>query len=449
MDDTENRVTGVCFPGGGRNIVGLVALIAGLVLATGTAASAQGDGFIEIDGKRTFPIGFYELPQSDEALKEMAAHGVNLVRCGNRADLDRVAAAKMKAWIPLGVQQGDTQELRERIKAVKDHPALAVWEGPDEIIWTFTAYSILHRTRHIYQYPDEWWRQTPLAMEYSEKEGARILPKIRQGIELVRSLDDRNLQFWINEARDSDVKWVREYLDHIDIVGCDYYPIKGKHREAVKLGKATERWVKVGKGKPVWMVLQAFSYSQTGEPGTFYWAEETYSSFDESRLMAYICLAYGARGLMYWGSFQKGTSPAFRQSLYALTSELAHLQPFLVAADQSGVSATVIEGRSRRGDPWPPPVRLGVRCVARNVGRDWLIVLVNEDDAPHYGVVVSGLDALEGQPLELLYGTETAMVKYGEFVTRIKPFEVKVFATSRAWETDRLTGRDYEGVFVE
>jgi hypothetical protein len=275
------------------------------------------------------------------------------------------------------------------------------------------------------------------------------LPKLRQGIELVRSLDTRNLQFWINEARDSDLRWVREYMDYIDITGCDYYPIKGEHREAVKVGRSTKRWVQVGRGKPVWMVLQAFSYSELGEPGTFYWAEEAYPSFDESRLMAYISIAYGAKGILYWGSNQKRTSPAFRQSLYALTSELAHLQPFLVAAHEDKVSVCLIEGRISRGDSWPPQARLGVRCVARNTGRDWLIILVNEDEIPHYGVVVSGLEVLAGQRLELLYGTETATVKHGELITRIKPYEVKVFATSRTWETDHRTGRDYEGVFLE
>ena len=424
-------------------------LLGGCYFTSGNRALAQGDGLIEVSGKRAFPIGFYELPASAAGLEEMAENGVNLIKCSNREDLDRVAAAGMKGWIVLGVQQGATDDLRKRIEAVKDHPALAVWEGPDEIIWTFTAYSVLYRTHNIYKYPDEWWRQTPLAMEYSEERGNEILPKIRAAIELVRSLDGRNLQFWINEARDSDVKWVREYLDHIDITGCDYYPIKGKHREAIKMGKATDRWMKVGKGKPVWMVLQAFSYHQTGEPGTFYWSEETYPSFDESRLMAYVSIVYGAKGLIYWGSFQKVTAPAFRQSLYALTSELSALQPFLIGGDQTGVSASVIEGRSRRGDPWPPPLNLGVRCVAKRTGRDWLVILVNEDDRPHYGVVVSGLEDLNGQSLKLLYGEEVAKIKHGEFITRIKPFEVKVFASNQGWETERRKGRDYAGIFVE
>ena len=426
----------------------LTGWVAGLVFG-GAAAYAQGDGTIEIDGQRRFPLGFYEMPGSDEALKEMADSGVNLVRCGDSKSLDRAAAVGMKGWIPLSVQGGATEDLRKKIESVKDHPALAVWEGPDEIIWTFTAYSILYRQKHIYQHKGEWWMQTPLVYEYSEAEGAKMLPKIREGVALVRELDSRNLQFWINEALSSDLRWVREYVDDVDIVGCDYYPIKGEHRDAHKLGPGTGRWVEVGRDKPVYMVLQAFSYSESGSEGSHYWAPEAYATFDENRLMAYISMAYGADGLLYWGSRQDKTAPDFRQSIYAVTSELDALQPFLVARDVEGVSAQVIEGHTERGVPWPRDA-LGVRCMARRTGREWLIILINEDDRPHHGVEVSGLGHLVGEKLDLLYGVETATInKHGELLTRIKPYEVKVFATGREWETDRRQGRDYPGVFVE
>ena len=426
----------------------LTALIAGLVFAA-TAVHAQGDGTIEIDGQPRFPLGFYELPGSDKALKEMAESGVNLVRCGDSESLDRAAAVGMKGWIPLGVQGGATEDLRKRIESVKDHPALAVWEGPDEIIWIFTAYSVLYRTHHIYEHKDEWWMQTPLVYDYSEKKGAEILRELREGIALVRELDSRNLHFWINEAVTSDLKWVREYVDQVDIVGCDYYPVKEKFREVEKLGPVTGRWVQVGRDKPVYMVLQAFSYHELGEEGTFYWGKETYASFDENRLSAYICIAYGADGILYWGSSEKKTAKDFRQSVYAVTSELDALQPLLVARDVEGVAARVIEGKTERGEPWPRDA-LGVRCVARRTGREWLVILVNEDDRPHHGVEVSGLDHLKGETLDLLYGIETATInKHGELLTRMKPHEVKVFATGREWETDRRKGRDYPGVFVE
>jgi len=60
------------------------------------------------------------------------------------------------------------------------------------------------------------------------------------------------------------------------------------------------------------------------------------------------------------------------------------------------------------------------------------------------GVEVIGLSQLNGQSLQLLYGVEAAIVNRGGFVTRLKPYEVKVFATSRKWESACREGRVFE-----
>ncbi|NLV45553.1 MAG: hypothetical protein GXY07_13770, partial [Candidatus Hydrogenedentes bacterium] len=59
-----------------------------LACASQTASSAEG-GYLPTAKGPAFPLGFYELPEDDNALKAMADAGVNLVRCRNRADLDR------------------------------------------------------------------------------------------------------------------------------------------------------------------------------------------------------------------------------------------------------------------------------------------------------------------------------------------------------------------------
>jgi len=401
----------------------------------------QGDGLLTKDGRRLFPIGFYELPQDDEQLKAMAEAGVNLIRCGNKENLDRVKDLEMMGWVSLPIHQGVTDNLRQQIESVVDHSALAVWEGPDEIAWNFTAFSHLWRKDRIgvFEHEGEWWMQTPLVINYSEEKAKEIMPNMREVIQLVRSLDKHNRQFWINEARDSDLKFVRQYLDFIDITGCDDYPVRAGSYSAARVGISTERWKQVGRGRPVWMVLQGFSWSDLEEHSD----EVAYPTFAESRLMAYDCIAYGARGILYWGSsYLKSTGcEAFRESLYALTSELEKLQPFLIAPEEKYARISVIEGRRRDEPPTLP--ELGVRMTARRTGRDWLIILVNEDDKIHMGVEVSGLDDLNGMDFVLLYGDETATINRGELVTRMMPYEVKVFATSRKWETDRRKGRDF------
>jgi hypothetical protein len=59
------------------------------------------------------------------------------------------------------------------------------------------------------------------------------------------------------------------------------------------------------------------------------------------------------------------------------------------------------------------------------------------------GVEVSGLDDLNGMDFVLLYGDERVTINHGELVTRLTPYEVKVFATSRRWESDRQVGRGF------
>jgi len=404
----------------------------------------QGDGLLTKDGRRLFPIGFYELPKDDTQLKTMAESGVNLVRCGNKENLDRVKNLGMMGWVSLPVHSGVTDNLRKQIESLVDHPALAVWEGPDEIVWNFTAFSHLWRKDRIgvFEHEGEWWMQTPLVIEYSEEKAKEIMPNMREAIQLVRSLDKHNRQFWINEARDSDLKFVRQYIDYVDITGCDDYPVRADgNYKAVRVGNSTERWQQIGRGRPVWMVLQGFSWSDLEEHAD----DVAYPTFAESRLMAYDCIARGARGILYWGSsYLKSTGrEAFRESLYALTSELATLQPFLIAPEERYVQIKVIEGRRRPDQELPDYPKLGVRMTTRRTGRDWLIILVNEDDKMHMGVEVSGLDDLNGMDFVLLYGDETVTVNRGELVTRMMPYEVKVFATSRKWETDQRKGRDF------
>ncbi len=426
-----------------RVTVGIVsrisALLSGLVLlldAETLAAEKPLNGFVKKQGRDLFPIGFYELPKGDEQLRELAQAGVNLLRCRNRADLDRGHSAGMLGGIvlPLQADEKGGESLRRAALEVKDHPALAVWEGPDEIVWNFTAYSGLHRNG-TYASPDEWWRQTARAIDFSESEAAKILPALRRGCELVTSLDRRRHTIWINEASQSDMKFVREYLDRIDITGCDIYPVHDTNQKPWVVGDYTDRYRAIGRGKPVWMVLQGFSWNELKPPRD---KALRYPTFPESRFMAYDAIVHGAKGILYWGSEFVPQGSPFRESLLALTRELAALQGFLTADDVPKVQATCLdandrfEGQSR-----------GIRCLAKRVGREWLVILVNEDAHTHMGVEVEGLGALNVRSLRLLYGDELAVVRRGGFVTRLRPLEVKVFASDRKWESSRKSAGDF------
>lgn len=404
---------------------GLVALC-GLFALLGGRASAF-DGFIEVEGRPAFVLGMYTWPEEEAELARMAEAGINLVRCRDTAQLDAAAAAGMQGWAPLPLQNGLTASLREQVEAFAAHPALAVWEGPDEVIWHFTAYSGLEERVGITR--EDWWSQAPHAVAYAEEQAARIIPNMGEAIAHIREVDTRNRPVWMNEARSSDVQYIRDYLPWVDVISCDDYPVKQSGKSDLhRVARATERYAMVSLGKPVWMVLQAFSWDALRE------GETDYPSFGESRYMAYTCMAHGARGLLYWGPAYP-PDVAFRESLFALTSELAALQPFLTAKDAPSVGVTLVEA--------PDEPARGVRAIVRQHEDDWLVVLVNDDDYRHMGTQVSGLQAIEGRVLHELYGTRTKTVSGGMFVTRMQPFDVQVYCTDLAYASGQRTGRDY------
>lgn len=384
------------------------------------------------ENRKLFAIGSYELPKDDAELRRMAESGFNLVRCGSRADLERVAQAGMQGWMVLPMT-GPLEQVRQKIRETVDHPALAVWEGPDEMIWNFTAFSGLYPKVHKER--GEWNLQTPNALAYASKEGGKVLAAFRESAKALREMDPKKRPLWMNEAAETDMKYIRETLADVQITGCDLYPIRSTGSEPASIGDITRRYMNIGEGRPVWMVLQGFSWHVFPERKR----TELYPNFDETRMMAWDAIVNGAQGILYWGSFFVPAEGAeFRQSLHAMAAELAPLHTFLTAAETVRPTVELIEsnGRSQPGDR-------GVRAWLRRAGNDWLLALVNEDSRAHTGVEITGLTALNGRRMELLYGEDSEPVRDGTIVVRMRPLEVKIYATSRRLETSKREGREF------
>jgi hypothetical protein len=397
-----------------------------------SAFAADPDGLMHVEGKTLFPIGFYHFPENAEAAA-MAANGVNLFRCGDTAELDRAHALGAYGWLPLPMHAPLTPEHGALIREAAAHPALAVWEGPDEMVWNFTAYSGLARNG-THERTGAWWDQTPKAVAYAKEQAAIIMPNVHAWAARIRELDGANRPIWFNEAYRSDVAYVRQYMDVVDITGCDLYPIKSTERLPAHVADSTERFTLVGEGKPVYMVLQAFSWHELREKDGQN-LPAAYPTFVESRLMAWASIAHGARGVLYWGSAYTKNAE-FLQGIYAVTRELGALQPFLIANELYGVSVKLIE------EPTLAPQR-GVAHVARVNDGEGLVVLINEDEKEHMGVELQGLSALEGRTLHLNFGDETLSVRNGRVLTRMQPYEVKIFTTTPDAAGTDVTGRDF------
>lgn len=81
--------------------------------------------------------------------------------------------------------------------------------------------------------------------------------------------------------------------------------------------------------------------------------------------------------------------------------------------------------------------------MARRAGTDWLIVLANEDAREHMGVEVNGLGLVNGRTLHELYTANSVKVSRGEMIARMMPHQVRVYSTSRKFESARRAGREY------
>ncbi len=417
-------------------------LITSFWIFTGINAIGQGSGFINKDGKQLFPIGWYSMPKDDATLQELSDAGINIISAHSKDDLDRLQAAGIQGWMPLSLHNGVTDALKKQIQTVAGHPALALWEGPDEIIHNFTQHyqHSLSDPSNPFSEPGKYnpnakikiWRdRTPEMERYSREKSRQIMPNIKESISYIRSVDPNNLQVWFNEGAHSSPKYVREYLSVIDITGCDFYPIDGYRgtpphtstpsRKIEAIGYLTEQWKEFSMGKPVYMVLQAFSWPEVGEKTS----SQAYPSFDESRYMAYSVIAHGGRGIFYWGGWT--------------------ISPFLSAPDQQQVCAYILKDEYQ---PFPNS-KSDVALSAKQFGRDWMIALVNDTDSTIHGVAVKGLRKINGLKLVELYGDEEVEVENQEFITRLKPREVKIFVTRKTWESNKIDGRMYLGFPVQ
>ena len=109
----------------------------------GEGALLSKERMLMVNGRPHFILGLYENPRDDAMLKDAAEAGFNLFQCAPEvAELDRVQRFGVKGWVNVGGAldlsedaANRRQRLRETARNLAGHPALLVWEGPDEILW--------------------------------------------------------------------------------------------------------------------------------------------------------------------------------------------------------------------------------------------------------------------------------------------------------------------------
>lgn len=327
------------------------------------------DGTILVNGARTLIIGSYYAAKSERPYAEMAEAGFNLVRAGNAEQLDAAQAAGVMAWTSVGAldladREASEAQLRARVNAVKDHPALAIIETIDEPAW-------------------DWL-----------KKEARFGPEIFEATyPVIKELAPEKL-LYMNHAPTNLVSTMRAYNAGTDIVACDIYPVNPgglmtmyalfpdghqgdlNNTSISQVGDYVDKMRQVtGPDRPLLMVLQAFAWEKlVQETDVVEQREEKiqYPSYSQSRFMAYQALIKGANGIVYWGSdFTPQPSQAW-DDLKRVTREVADLGAVLVAPDPGVAVETAYHELGHSVDD-------GVQLIVRDHGGYRYVFSCNAD----------------------------------------------------------------------
>lgn len=343
--------------------------LATTALAQPYAVSFDTDGTILVNGKRTLIIGSYYAAKSDRPYQEMADAGFNLVRAGSQETLDQAQAAGVMAWTAVGAldleKRAESEAaLIERVKAVKDHPALAIIETVDEPAWD--------------------WLKT----------GQRVPAQVfAETYPVIKALAPDKL-LYMNHAPTNLVSTMKPYNAGTDIVACDIYPVNPggilsmfalfpnghqgdlNNTSISQVGDYVDKMRKVtGPDRPLLMVLQAFAWEKlVQETEVVEQRDEKiqYPTYNETRFMAFQSLIKGANGIVYWGSdFTPQPSEAW-DNIKRVTREVADLKEALVAPAPDLEIEPVYEEMGHSVDD-------GVQLMVRDFGGHRYVFTCNAD----------------------------------------------------------------------
>lgn len=438
------------------------------------------DRMLLVNGQRMFVLGLYENPKDDTALDEVAKAGINLVfSSADREQLDRLHSHGVYAWVNTGdaIDLSDRADARKAaldkmVMAVAHHPALLVWEVPDEALWNVWYGAELWRNRDEIKQQDElinalgdkvkadklkgmraaarkfWsvgeyrkaeqladdiWRELgkepphpDLNVSNAPDRAAKMANGMWRGYNYLKRIDPGH-PIWMNHAPRNSVAQRAAFNKAADIVGCDIYPVPpylGGHSDLVdrgltSVGAYTGLMQDAAPRKPVWMVLQGFGWADLAEQKNSPDADkQRQPTYHESRFMAYDAIVHGARGILYWGTAYTDKTKPFWNSFLALMRELADLHPVLSAPDAKISLAVSLD------ETWGSLDR-GVRVLPKRAPKGNCFIVVNEwRDPLRYSL--QGLREYEGRTFGDGIAGVSGVVKGGELRLNIEPYGVHV-----------------------
>ena len=287
------------------------------------------------------------------------------------------------------------------IRKYQGHPALFGYFGPDEAM--LAGYQI-DTLEHFYH----WARD-----------------------------NDPYHPLWFNEAPCGLVSELTSYAKNTcDVFGVDIYPIGAKHgsdlgdRSMTVVGLHTDRCIQaVEARKPVWMILQGFSWIHMRKPARFQPASEVpdalYPTYEQTRFMTFESILHGATGIQFhYLGYTVNLPDDFWRGIRRTTLELKYLTPVLTA-------------RTSREAPMKcasPKVRMMVKSLK---GVNYYILANESPDT-----VLAHFTGFPENQLKAIFQDEPVAVRDGCFDLILEPYAVRVMSgadfapASVIWQAD-------------
>jgi len=365
-----------------------------------------------VNGKRTFIIGSYHHPKTADPFKTLSQNGYNYVRVKpDSIELDKARNNNLNAWLytTIFAKEDPTkaeEKLVDLVNKFKDHPALLYWEISDEPAFTWNSkearvspkqmkkvYDIIHKTDGKH---DVITNHGPVNListlkkynNSTEVVAVDVYPVIPQGIKPSYALFDDGLQ---GDLLNPYLSQVGEYIDKMKTV--------------------------VDESKPVFAVLQGFSWEMLKPEKERDLSMVLYPTYDESRFMAYNAIVHGANGILIWGTKYTPQPSKFIDDLYAVTRELAKIQEVL--ASQSTLNDIELEYHELGFS-----VDSGIEFITKEINGDTYLISVNSDKNP-VRVTISGLDKFKS--IEVVEENRTLKIYNGKIIEDFKPFAVHIY----------------------
>ena len=361
-----------------------------------TEVAFDKDNFMLINGKRFFPVIFWELTavKEPDGLYYAAKRGVNCFILTSRyvknsaeklAVLDRAHKYGIKVFLQVPSIDDLTADKIEEYKTafnkmnpaeLRNHPAVIGYFLTDEPIW-------------------------------------RGVPQNRvvNGYNIIRELDPYR-PLWINAAPRNNVAAHSSYAQAADIYGIDIYPYPYPHSQSgmkdktlTCVGKYTDFCREaVNDRKPVWMALQGFSWHSYRKPDD----GSGYPGLNQMRFVWYETLFHGGRAGSIWGT-RHIRSRAYYDTLFDLTGEMHKVSGLFTRYDR------IETVKSQNPD---------IIAELMTVGKAQYLVVRNTSEIPRMSQITGDFPAMKQ-----LIPAGKRVVTAGKSQVALEPFEVMIFGS--------------------